>query len=92
MVEPVNVALPAAGLVVLIIAMVWTMIWTGIALWRSAKNNQIAWFIVLFLINTLGILEIIYLAFFQRNKNIAMPVVIKEKAKPAKKVVRKKKK
>ena len=82
-----NMALPLGGLIVLIIAMAWTMVWTGIALWKSAKNNQIAWFIVLFLVNTLGILEIVYLAFFQ-NK-VPKKAVLAEA--PARKVVRKKK-
>lgn len=54
--------------VLLFLAMVWSMIWKGIALWRAGRNNQVVWFVVLFLINTLGILDIIYLAWFQKSK------------------------
>lgn len=89
-----NMGMSVAGFIVLIIAMAWTMVWTGIALWKSARNNQIVWFIVLFLVNTLGILEIVYLAFFQKNQNKAMPVVMQEvpaKKKPKKKPAKKKK-
>lgn len=52
----------------LFVLLVWSAIWKGIALWKSGRNNQIVWFIVLFLINTAGILEIIYLLFFQKKK------------------------
>ncbi len=52
----------------LAILVVWSMIWKGIALWKSARNNQLGWFVVILLINTLGILEIVYLAFFQKKK------------------------
>ena len=88
-----NLVLTPWLLVILVVISVWSLVWTAIALWKSARNNQIVWFIVILLLNTIGILEIIYLAFFQRNKNTAIPVVVKTRVKPAKKkVVRKKKK
>ena len=46
---------------ILYIIIAWTMIWKGMALWRSARNKQMGWFIVLLFVNTVGILEIIYL-------------------------------
>ena len=46
---------------VLAVVVLWTLYWKGMALWRAAKNNDTGWFIALLLINTLGILEIIYL-------------------------------
>jgi len=49
--------------------LIWALIWKGIALWRSARNNQLAWFVALLIVNTLGILEIIYLLIFRKNKN-----------------------
>lgn len=49
------------------IAIVWSAIWKGIALWKCGRNKQLAWFIVLLIVNTLGILEIIYIVFFQRR-------------------------
>ena len=86
MIEYLNMNLTQGGFIVLIIVMIWTMVWTAIALWKCARNNQIAWFVVLLILNTMGLLEIIYLAFFQRNKNIAMPVIV-ESLKPEKKRV-----
>jgi methionyl-tRNA synthetase len=54
------------ALLPLIIALVlWSVIIKGFALWHAARGSQKGWFIVLLLINTLGILEIIYLVFFR---------------------------
>ena len=62
--------LPGAGIALLaiILAVVWSMAWKGIALWRAGRNGHLAWFVVLFIINTLGILEIIYIFAFSREK------------------------
>lgn len=49
------------------VLIVWTLIWKGIALWKAAKNSQNTWFIVLLLVNTVGILEIIYIFFFSNS-------------------------
>ncbi|HZK44388.1 MAG TPA: DUF5652 family protein [Syntrophomonadaceae bacterium] len=40
---------------------IWALIWKGLALWRAARLKQVAWFIALLIINSVGILEIIYL-------------------------------
>ncbi|OGG12670.1 hypothetical protein A3D77_04095 [Candidatus Gottesmanbacteria bacterium RIFCSPHIGHO2_02_FULL_39_11] len=37
------------------------------ALWRAGRNNQPYWFVALSLINSLGILPLIYLIFFQKK-------------------------
>ena len=58
-------------LVVFIIAIVllaiWDGIWKLIALWKSARHDQLAWFICLAIFNTAGILPILYILFFQKN-------------------------
>jgi len=48
--------------------MVWTAIWKAIALWKSGRNSQLAWFVVMFIVNTAGILEILYIFLFQRKR------------------------
>ena len=55
-------------LIFVVIAALWTIPWKGVALWKSAKNGQKIWFVVLFLINTLALLEIIYIFFFADKK------------------------
>ena len=57
----------------------WTLIWKGLAMWNAAKNNQFVWFVVCFVLNTAGILPILYLAFFQKNMNLVKKVVVKKK-------------
>lgn len=46
---------------VIICIMLWETIWKIIAMWRSARNKHLAWFICIAVINTVGILPIIYL-------------------------------
>jgi hypothetical protein len=48
--------------------MLWSLFWKGLALWRSARGNQRYWFIALLVINTLGLLEIVYLIAFAKDK------------------------
>ena len=52
-----------------VLLIVWSVIWKGLALWRAAKQNDLCWYIVLFILNTAGILEILYLYVFTKEKN-----------------------
>jgi hypothetical protein len=47
----------------------WSLVWKGWALWRAAKNDSKPWFIVLLLVNTLGILDMFYIFVFGKNKS-----------------------
>jgi uncharacterized membrane protein YukC len=42
--------------------------WKGIALWKSARNKQMKWFIVLPIVNTLAILPIVCIFYFSKKK------------------------
>lgn len=46
---------------VLILILLWDGVWKLVAMWRAARNNQTGWFILLAVLNTVGILPIIYL-------------------------------
>ncbi len=49
----------------------WSLFWKGLALWKASKYDQKVWFVALFalmLINTLGIVDIIYLFGFAKTK------------------------
>lgn len=50
------------------VALVWSIIWKGMALWHSARNMQKVWFVVILVVNTVGILEIIYLLGFKKPR------------------------
>ncbi len=39
----------------------WTLFWKGLALWHAGRKAQPKWFIAILILNTLGILEIVYL-------------------------------
>ena len=52
----------------LLLLVAWTLPWKGVALWRAAGNRQLWWFVALFLLNTLAILEIIYIFGFSKKK------------------------
>jgi methionyl-tRNA synthetase len=44
----------------------WSLFWKGLALWRAARNQHKYWFIALLVINTAGVLEILYLIFVDK--------------------------
>ena len=52
--------------IIFLIAMIWVMVWKILALWRAARKNDKFWFIVIFVINTLGLLEIAYYFYLSR--------------------------
>ncbi len=60
-------------MLILAVVIVWTFIIKGIALWHAARNKQLGWFITLLIINTLGVLEIIYLLWFQDEESSGAP-------------------
>ncbi|HQL52797.1 MAG: DUF5652 family protein [Patescibacteria group bacterium] len=49
------------GMFFFFLLIIWVIIWKGIALWLAARNNHKIWFIIILLINTISILEIIYI-------------------------------
>jgi len=52
---------------VLVPLLVWSVATKGLALWYSARASQKVWFVALLVINTIGILEIIYLTIFRKK-------------------------
>lgn len=52
-----------------LIVMVIMLTLKGFSLWYASKHNDKGWFIAILLLNTLGLLEIVYLFFFERDKN-----------------------
>lgn len=57
-------------LVILVLLVLWTVPWKAVALWKSARRGEKAWFIVLLIVNTLAILEIIYIFGVVKEKNM----------------------
>jgi hypothetical protein len=57
----IGFGLPAIGLSFFFLLIVWSLIWKGLALWHAAQRKDAWWFVAFLVINTAGILEIIYL-------------------------------
>ena len=53
---------------ILVLALIWSLIWKALALWKSARKNHLIWFILLLVVNTLGILEILYIFLLSEMK------------------------
>lgn len=54
--------------IILLLLSIWVLPWKGVALWRAARNKNFKWFIVILVLNTLAIVEIIYIFFFSKKK------------------------
>jgi len=50
-----------ANTTLLVLAALWVLPWKGWALWLAARRKEKWWFIALLVVNTLAILEIIYI-------------------------------
>lgn len=50
--------------------LLWVLPWKGVALWKAAKNSHKKWFIALLVVNTMAILEIVYIFFFSKKKSV----------------------
>jgi hypothetical protein len=51
------------------IAAIWDAVWKLIAMWKAVQNKHLAWFICIFIFNTLGILPIIYILINKKKSN-----------------------
>ena len=58
---------------VIVFLVVWSAVWKALALWRSARVGSKPWFVVFLLVNTAGILEIIYLYFLSKPSAPVVP-------------------
>jgi len=52
----------------ILLIIIWVLPWKGFALWKAARNSHKIWFVVLLILNTLAILEILYIFFFSKKK------------------------
>ncbi len=59
----------AAIAVLFLVIALWSLAWKTLAVWHAARNKQRIWMIALLLVNTVGVLEIIYLAWFRKDNN-----------------------
>ena len=56
---------PVWFIALVILLAIWSLIWNGIGLWHAAQHKQKSWFIAILILNTLGLLPIVYLLWFK---------------------------
>jgi len=61
---PVWIPIAGFGLFIIVI---WSIFWKGLALWHAAQRGEQWWFVAMLVLNTAGILEIIYLFAFAKT-------------------------
>ena len=61
----------AVFITVIVLLAIWDGVWKLIAMWKSARHDQLAWFICLAIFNTAGILPILYILLFQKGDSQA---------------------
>jgi len=47
--------------------LIWSYVWKGVALWKAAQQKQRNWFVVMLVLQTVGIIEIVYLFKFAKK-------------------------
>ena len=62
-------SLPLIALVI-----IWSLVIKGIALWKSARKGHKVWFVVFLLLNDIGVLELVYLTWFSKEKHAVLDV------------------
>lgn len=63
-----DVTITGSQTIVIGVIVIWDLIWKGFALWQAAQKKQNGWFIALIIINSVGILPIIYLLINRESK------------------------
>ena len=61
-------AMPDWMMPVLMLAVIWSLFWKGLALWHAAKKGNKVWFVILLLVNSLGALDAFYLFYVEKVK------------------------
>ncbi|NCA86027.1 MAG: DUF3887 domain-containing protein [Clostridia bacterium] len=51
----------------IIFLIVWELAWKAMGLWKAAKNQQLTWFLAIFVLPTFGLLPIVYTLFVREK-------------------------
>ncbi|RNC64126.1 DUF5652 family protein [Proteiniphilum sp. X52] len=60
--------LPIWGIIVIVVLALFDAVMKVIAMWKSARNNHLVWFILIAIFNTVGILPIVYLVLHRKKE------------------------
>ena len=62
---------------ILLAIALWDLVWKSLALWHAARKGAKVWFVILLVVNSIGILPIIYL-FMSKSLTLSGTPTIKE--------------
>ena len=68
MLDNILIAGTALFSMLIVLIFIWSLVWKGIALWKAARVGSKNWFVALLIINTLGILEMLYIFIFSKKE------------------------
>jgi methionyl-tRNA synthetase len=66
--NPVEPELPVTYYPLFAVVAIWLLTIKGLALYRAGAQRQKGWFVALFVINTFGILELVYLLAISKRR------------------------
>jgi len=52
----------------IVILIIWSLAWKGAGMWKAAHRGSKVWFVLLLLVNSIGILDIIYIYLVDTKK------------------------
>lgn len=64
--------------------LIWTLTWKGLALYKAARKEDKVWFVIILVLNLMGLTEILYIFFFSKKEVVKLPASL-EKFNPFKK-------
>ena len=67
----------------LLLVLLWSLPWKGVALWKAVENKQKIWFVVILVTSTFALLDALYIFYFSKKHSGA-----KTDSKSAKKISR----
>jgi hypothetical protein len=54
-------------ILLVMILMMWVLFWKGYSMWVAAREGHKRWFIALAVLNTFGILDLVYIFYIQKK-------------------------
>lgn len=57
----------------LLLGILWSIPWKGVALWKAARREDTGWFVALLIINTFALLEALYIFYFSKREKKEKP-------------------
>jgi hypothetical protein len=65
--QVINLGFITIGVGFFMMFILWSLVWKGWALWIAVKRDSKFWFVLLLVLNTVGILEILYIFHFSKK-------------------------